>query len=42
MSDIEDSIDLSEITIEDLKMAQEEIRDGKIHSLEDIKKEMGF
>lgn len=39
---IEDSLELSEKTIEDLKLAEKEIREGKIHSLDDIKEEMGF
>ena len=39
---IEDSLELSEKTIEELKLSQRERRDGKIHSLDEIKKEMGF
>ena len=39
---IEDSLELSEKTLEDLKIAQKERKEGKVHSLHEIKREMGF
>ena len=39
---IEDSLELSDKAIEDLRVAEKEIREGKIHNLDDIKEEMGF
>lgn len=39
---IEDSLELNEKTIKDLKEALEEVKKGQVHSLDEIKKEMGF
>lgn len=35
----EDELELSEETIKDLQKSREEYRKGKIHSLEEVKKE---
>jgi predicted transcriptional regulator len=39
---IEDSLELSEKTLEELKIARKERKEGKVHSLDEIKREMGF
>lgn len=39
---IEDSLELNEKTIKDLEEALEEVKKGKVHSMDEIKKEMGF
>ena len=39
---IEYSLELNEKTIKDLKEALEEVKKGQVHSLDEIKKEMGF
>ena len=39
---LEDSMELSEETKRDIELSREEIKQGKIHSLESIKKELGL
>ncbi|MHA1730197.1 MAG: DUF7557 family protein [Promethearchaeota archaeon] len=39
---IEDSLELNEETLKDLKKAIEEVKRGNVHSLEKVKSEMGF
>ncbi len=39
---IEDSHELDEETKKDLAQARQEIKEGKYHTLEDVKKELGF
>ncbi|MBD3362031.1 hypothetical protein GF358_04550 [Candidatus Woesearchaeota archaeon] len=37
---IEDTMELSEETIKDIKQAEKEFKEGKFHTLEEIKKEL--
>ena len=39
---LEDSMELSEETKKRIKLAEEDIKKGRIYSLEDVKKEFGF
>ena len=39
---LEDSMELSEETKKRIKLAEEDIKAGRIHSLEDVKKELGI
>lgn len=39
---IEDSMELSKQTLENLKEAEEDIKEGRIYSHEEIKKELGL
>lgn len=39
---LEDSMELSRETKKRIKLAEKDIKDGKIYSLEDVKKELGL
>ncbi len=39
---IEDSKELSEETLKDIKISEQQFKEGKVHSLESIEKELGF
>ncbi len=39
---IEDTMELSEETLRNIKIAKKEIKDGKIHTQEQVKKELGL
>lgn len=39
---VEDSLELDEDTKKDLVLARQEIKEGKYHTLEEVKKELGL
>ena len=39
---IEDTKELSEETLKDIKISEQQFKEGKVHSLESIEKELGF
>lgn len=39
---LEDTMELSEETLADIKIAEKEIAEGKVYTLEEVKKELGL